>query len=114
MTDVSKVCEKTPESNRPRTGAAAGVPLPPLPLSPSRAPGSPFEQLDSDELDELMSPTLDPERCPGPSRGTPGGPFGIFNPDGSRAVPAARRPARLPSCSSATSRKLMIYRFDWS
>ena len=49
-----------------------------------------------------------------PSKGTSGGPFGIFNPDGTRAVPASRRPARLPSCSSATSRKLMVYRFDWS
>ena len=70
--------------------------------------------LDSDELPELMSPTLDPDRCPGPSHGTPGGPFGIFNPDGSRALPAARRLARPPSRSSATSRMLMVYRFDWS
>jgi len=86
MANVSKrVSKHTLESNLPRTGAADGVPLPP----PPRAPGCPFEQLDTDELNELMSPTLDPERCPGPSHGTPGGPFGIFNPDGSRAVPAS-------------------------
>ncbi len=49
-----------------------------------------------------------------PSKGTPGGPFGIFNPDGSRAVPASRTSTQLPSCSSATSRKLMVYCFNWS
>jgi hypothetical protein len=49
-----------------------------------------------------------------PSKGTSGGPFGIFNPDGSRAVPASRRSTRLPSCSSASSRKLMVYCFNWS
>ncbi len=49
-----------------------------------------------------------------PSHGITPGPFGIFAPDGSRAVPAARRPARLPSCSSASSQKLMVYYFHWS
>jgi hypothetical protein len=57
-----------------------------------------------------LSPVLDDDS---PSKGTPGGPFGIFNPDGSRAVPASRRSTRLHSCSSATSRKLMVYRFHW-
>jgi hypothetical protein len=58
-----------------------------------------------------LPPVLDDDS---PSKGTSGGPFGIFNPDGSRAVPASRRSTRLPSCSSASSRKLMIYRFNWS
>ena len=104
---MSRVSRQTPKNIR---RAVDGVPL----LPPPRAPGCPFEQLDTDELDELMSPTLDPERCPGPSHGTPGGPFGIYNPDGSRAVPAARRPAGLPSRSSTASRKLMVDYFDWS
>ena len=49
-----------------------------------------------------------------PSKGTSGGPFGIFDSDGTRAVPASRRSTRLPSCSSASSRKLMVYCFNWS
>jgi hypothetical protein len=68
------------------------------------------EREDEGEPAELP-PVLDDDS---PSKGTSGGPFGIFNPDGSRAVPAARRLARLPSCSSASSRKLMVYRFHWS
>ena len=75
-----------------------------------RNPINPFEAFDEDGLPCLRM-TIDDDS---PSRGTTPGPFGIFNPDGSRAVPAARRPARLPSCSSATSRKLMVYHFDWS
>ena len=70
---------------------------------------------DDREPDEDEPPglpmTLGPAESPS---GITPGPFGIFNPDGSRAVPASRRPARLPSCSSASSRKLMVYRFDWS
>jgi hypothetical protein len=68
------------------------------------------EREDEGEPAELP-PVLDDDS---PSKGTSGGPFGIFNHDGSRAVPAARRLARHPSCSSATSRKLMVYRFNWS
>ncbi len=75
-----------------------------------RNPNNPFELWD-DEGRPCLPMTIDDDS---PSNGITPGPFGIFNPDGSRAVPAARRPARLPSCSSATSRKLMIYRFDWS
>ena len=71
---------------------------------------SPFEAFD-EEGRPYMPTVLDDDS---PSKGTPGGPFGIFNPDGSRAVPASRRSTRLPSCSSASSRKLMVYRFRWS
>ena len=46
-----------------------------------------------------MSPTLDPEDCQGPSCGTQPGGFGIFNPDGSRAVPGST---------------LMVSHFDWA
>ncbi len=75
-----------------------------------RDPDNPFAAWD-EEGRPCLPTVLDDDS---PSKGTPGGPFGIFNPDGSRAVPAARRPARLPSCSSASSRKLMVYHFDWS
>ena len=75
-----------------------------------RDPNNPFVAWD-EEGRPCLPMTIDDDS---PSKGTPGGPFGIFNPDGSRAVPAARRPERPPSCSSASSRKLMIYRFDWS
>ena len=75
-----------------------------------RDPDNPFAAWD-EEGRPCLPTVLDDNS---PSKGTPGGPFGIFNPDGSRAVPASRRPARLPSRSSASSRKLMVYRFDWS
>ena len=75
-----------------------------------RDPNNPFAAWD-EEGRPCLPMTIDDDS---PSKGTPGGPFGIFNPDGSRAVPAARRPARLPSCSSAASGKLMVDYFDWS
>ena len=75
-----------------------------------RDPDNPFAAWD-EEGRPYMPTVLDDDS---PSKRTPGGPFGIFNPDGSRAVPASRRSTRLPSCRSATSGKLMIYRFDWS
>ena len=75
----------------------------------------PYVDPNDEREDEAEPPglpmTLGPANS---SSGITPGPFGIFNPDGSRAVPAARRSARLPSCRSATSRKLMVYRFDWS
>ncbi len=75
-----------------------------------RNPNNPFEAWDS-EGRPCLPMTIDDDS---PSTGTQPGPFGIFNPDGSRAVPAARRPARLASCSPANSRKLMVYYFHWS
>ena len=75
-----------------------------------RNPNNPFEAWD-EEGRPCLPMTIDDDS---PSHGVTPGPFGIFNPDGSRAVPAARRPARLPSCSPSTSRKLMVYRFNWS
>ena len=81
-----------------------------LPAKIPKKPKNSFAPVD-EEGRPYLPMTIDDDS---PSRGTTPGPFGIFNPDGSRAVPAARRPARLPSCSSATSRKLMVYCFDWS
>ena len=75
-----------------------------------RDPNNPFAAWD-EEGRPCLPMTIDDDS---PSKGVTPGPFGIFNPDGSRAVPAARRPAWLRSYSSATSRKLMVYRFDWS
>ncbi len=75
-----------------------------------RDPNNPFAAWD-EEGRPCLPMAIDDDS---PSKGTSGGPFGIFNPDGSRAVPASRRSTRLPLCSSASSRKLMIYRFDWS
>ena len=75
-----------------------------------RDPNNPFVAWD-EEGRPCLPMTIDDDS---PSKGTQPGPFGIFNPDGSRAVPAARRSARLLSCSSATSRKLMVYCFNWS
>jgi hypothetical protein len=75
-----------------------------------RDPNNPFAAWD-EEGRPFLPMAIDDDS---PSKGTSGGPFGIFNHDGSRAVPAARRLARHPSCSSATSRKLMVYRFNWS
>ncbi len=68
------------------------------------------EREDEAEPAEL-SPVLGPADS---SSGVTPGPFGIFNPDGSRAVPAARRPARILSFNSPTSQKLMVYCFNWS
>ena len=75
-----------------------------------RDPNNPFAAWD-EEGRPCLPMTIDDDS---PSKGTPGGPFGIFNPDGGRAVPAARRPARLLSCNPATSRNVMVYRFDGS
>jgi hypothetical protein len=75
-----------------------------------RDPNNPFAAWD-EEGRPFLPMAIDDNS---PSHGTPGGPFGIFNPDGSRAVPASRRSMRLPSCSSATSRKLMVYCFNWT
>ena len=80
---------------------------------PPRLPGCPFLELSPDELEDLMSPTLDPEKC-GPTRGTPGGGFGICNPDGSRAVPTARSGPRQAESANGSEPKSMIYWFDWS
>jgi hypothetical protein len=75
-----------------------------------RDPDNPFAAWD-EEGRPFLPMAIDDDS---PSKGTSGGPFGIFNPDGTRAVPASRRPARLPSCSSASSRKLMVYYFNWT
>ena len=75
----------------------------------------PYVDPNDEREDEAGPPELLPTLGPAnSSNGVTPGPFGIFSPDGSRAVPAARRPARLPSRSSASSRKPMVYRFDWS
>ena len=74
----------------------------------------PYVDPNDEREDEAEPPglpmTLGPANS---SSGITPGPFGIFNPDGSRAVPA-RRLARLPSRSLAASRKLMVDYFDWS
>ena len=75
-----------------------------------RDPDNPFAAWD-EEGRPFLPMAMDDDSL---SKGTSGGPFGIFNPDGTRAVPASRRPARLPSCSSASSRKLMVYYFNWT
>lgn len=75
-----------------------------------RDPDNPFAAWD-EEGRPCLPTVLDDDS---PSHGTPGGPFGIFSPDGSRSVPASRRSTRHPSCSSATRRKLMVYCFNWT
>lgn len=68
------------------------------PTSPPRDPCCPWLQMSPDELEDLMSPTLDPNEWQGPSSGKQPGGFGICNSDGSRAVPAS---------------KSMIHSFNW-
>jgi len=48
------------------------------------------------------------------SRGTPGGGFGIFNPDGSRAVPAGCSGPKSTEAGKAGEPKSMLDYFDWS
>ncbi len=81
-----------------------------LPAKAPTQPESPFAPVD-EEGRPYLPMVIDDDS---PSHGTQPGPFGIFSPDGSRSVPASRRSTRHPSCSSASSRKLMVDRFRWS
>lgn len=81
--------------------------------SPPRLPGCPFLELNSDELGELMSPTLDLDEM-GPSIGRPGS--GLSGPDYDDflAVLGVGRKLRRAEAGKAVRHSLMVARFDWS